>query len=86
MNASHFDLETQDMAMLGPTLYAGNTGGGLPRLIGDKRRLLQVLISLVKNALAQTESGSIRISTLYEAFSSFLVIHVEDTGAGIAAD
>ena len=51
-SASKIDLETPDVALNGPTLYS--TYNVLPKLIGDKRRLLQVLVSLVKNALMQT--------------------------------
>ena len=42
----------QDMAMNCP--FLNSTYNALPKLIGDKRRLLQVLVSIVKNALMQT--------------------------------
>ena len=32
---------------------------GLPRLIGDERRLMQVLVNLTKNAMKYTKNGTI---------------------------
>mmetsp|Transcript_15543 Transcript_15543/g.21062 ORF Transcript_15543/g.21062 Transcript_15543/m.21062 type:complete len:122 (-) Transcript_15543:67-432(-) len=54
--------------------------------MGDKRRLLQVMINLVKNALKFTHSGSILIKVLYMASCQSLQVHVKDTGSGITAD
>ena len=58
----------------------------LPRLIGDERRLKQVLINLVKNALKFTHSGSVQVKASYESVDELLVVHVEDTGVGIASE
>ena len=38
--------------------------------MGDKRRLLQTLVSLIQNAINQTPTGSIQISALYESLNS----------------
>ena len=56
----------------------------LPRLVGDERRFRQVLINLVKNALKFTSKGSIDISASYSTRKELLIVHVKDTGAGIA--
>ena len=58
----------------------------LPTLIGDERRLKQVLLNLVKNALKFTHSGSISIKANYCAEKDDLIVHVKDTGAGIAPE
>ena len=61
--------------------------GELPRfLMGDSRRLKQVLINLVKNALKFTPSGKIQMKICYLEPKKLLVVHVEDTGAGISAE
>jgi signal transduction histidine kinase/CHASE3 domain sensor protein len=54
----------------------------LPRGRGDERRLTQVLLNLVSNAIKFTEVGSVSIRAKVED-SSFLVT-VSDTGVGIA--
>ena len=58
----------------------------LPRLIGDKRRLLQVLINLLKNAVKFTSSGKIKVTARYENQSQLLTVAVHDTGMGIAQE
>lgn len=63
-----------------------NESNNLPLLIGDKRRLKQVLINLVKNAIKFTSRGSITIKSCYNAEIESLVVHVQDTGVGIAPE
>ena len=55
----------------------------LPNLKGDKIRLTQVLINLIKNALKYTQRGSITVKSSYNFVEQQLVVHVEDTGYGI---
>jgi signal transduction histidine kinase len=52
-------------------------------MIGDERRLTQVLINLVKNAKKFTDLGYIEIKISYSVAHSSLVVHVKDTGVGI---
>ena len=53
-------------------------------LNGDKRRLKQVMIQLIDNAIKFTEKGSINIG--YKIKSESIIIHVMDTGIGIPED
>ena len=57
---------------------------GLPMGRGDERRLSQVLLNLVGNAVKFTEAGSIEITA--DARDDHFQIQVRDTGAGIAPE
>jgi signal transduction histidine kinase len=58
--------------------------GNLPVAAGDERRITQVLLNLVGNAIKFTDSGEVGI-TVRAADSTFLVA-VRDTGPGIDAE
>ena len=55
-----------------------------PILFGDERRLKQVLLNLVKNAMKFTNNGFIYVVLAYHYETQMLVGHVRDTGVGIA--
>jgi GAF domain-containing protein/HAMP domain-containing protein/anti-sigma regulatory factor (Ser/Thr protein kinase) len=57
---------------------------GLPLGHGDERRLTQVLLNLVGNAIKFTDHGSVEIAA--RAVDGFFEIAVRDTGPGIAPD
>jgi len=56
----------------------------LPAISGDSWRLEQMLVNLVHNALKYTERGGVTIKL--EKAEKELIIKVEDTGIGIAAE
>jgi CheY-like chemotaxis protein/anti-sigma regulatory factor (Ser/Thr protein kinase) len=63
----------------------------VPRaLLLDRLRLRQVLVNLLGNAIKFTERGSVKLRVSWKseenAISGTLMIDVEDTGIGIAAD
>jgi PAS domain S-box-containing protein len=51
------------------------------RIVGDRRRMEQILINLLSNAVKFTERGEVRIETQVE--DGWLVTRVIDTGIGI---
>lgn len=57
---------------------------GLPPVLGDAARLLQVLANLVGNAVKFTEQGRITVSAAAEG--DHVVFSVTDTGPGIAGE
>lgn len=59
-----------------------NIDPGLPKIHSDKRRLEQVLINLINNAIKFTEKGSITVNCYLKG--DFLNIDVIDTGIGIS--
>jgi signal transduction histidine kinase len=62
----------------------GDVPPDLPRGRGDERRITQVLMNLVSNAIKFTERGSVRIRASVEDGS--FVVAVTDTGVGIAPE
>jgi len=54
----------------------------LPPMLGDRRRIRQIMLNLVSNASKFTSEGSIRISLKQD--QQQIVFTVEDTGIGIA--
>lgn len=87
VHISHsFDAELASEE-LGHQVQLFGTTSLLPKfLTGDSRRLKQVLINLVKNAIKFTKDGSIQIKVFYNHLKAELVVRVVDTGVGIASD
>ncbi|MBK8029165.1 MAG: HAMP domain-containing histidine kinase [Anaerolineae bacterium] len=56
----------------------------LPKLNGDRKRLLQILLNILSNAYKFTEQGHVKISARSE--NEKIVIAVSDTGPGIATE
>ncbi|MFZ5965470.1 ATP-binding protein [Thalassococcus sp. BH17M4-6] len=65
--------------------FALTTSGSLPEWVSfDEKRLRQILINLLSNALRYTEAGSVGMHLSYR--NEVAVIDVTDTGIGIAPD
>jgi signal transduction histidine kinase/ActR/RegA family two-component response regulator len=65
----------------GLTLITKNTC--LPRkFLGDEKRIRQILVNLIDNAVKYTNQGSVTVDTSYQAGN--LNISITDTGCGIA--
>ena len=56
----------------------------LPEIVGDRDRLIQVVINLLSNAIKFTESGSVTCRAQVQNHG--ITISVIDTGIGLAAD
>jgi signal transduction histidine kinase/DNA-binding response OmpR family regulator len=56
----------------------------LPVIIGDRDKLVQVVINLISNAVKFTSQGTITLEA--EAVGGELVVSIRDTGIGIAAE
>ena len=62
-------------------------GGGVPVVIGDHHRLIQVVINLLSNAVKFTPAGSITVRIkVEEGPDPTVVVSVTDTGAGIPGE
>jgi signal transduction histidine kinase len=59
---------------------------GLPFPIGDRDRLIQVVINLISNAVKFTPAGSITCGARLDGPGSAVVVSVSDTGVGIAPE
>ncbi|HEY0607559.1 MAG TPA: ATP-binding protein [Herpetosiphonaceae bacterium] len=57
---------------------------GLPPMLADRQRLVQVLLNLVRNAITYTPAGGIVSLMAQPAEPDHLVLAVADTGSGIA--
>ena len=65
-------------------MLTANVQDGIPIGRGDERRLTQVLLNLVGNAIKFTDHGSVEISA--RRVDSSFEIAVKDTGPGIAPE
>ena len=58
----------------------------LPTLVGDRDRLIQVVINLISNAVKFTPAGTITCAARRDPAADGVVISVTDTGIGIAPE
>jgi signal transduction histidine kinase len=69
----------------GPEMVV-NVEPGLPTIVGDRDRLIQVVINLVSNAVKFTAAGSIKCSARLDGPATSVEVSVADTGMGIAPE
>ncbi len=59
----------------------------LPGILhGDHTKIRKIISNILDNAIKFTDSGSIKIDTTYDEFSSLFNVKIHDTGTGIAPD
>ena len=58
---------------------------GLPRLMGDKNQIKQVLFNIIKNAM-EAVSGEGRIEIMTDAEDDYVLMLIRDNGEGISED
>lgn len=80
---NNLQMPNEGMELLDPINYLSHRFAVIPKMIGDSRRFQQVLVNLLKNALKFTGAGSITIKVSYNPSTSYMIVHVCDTGSGI---
>ncbi|MEP6020035.1 MAG: ATP-binding protein [Paracoccaceae bacterium] len=79
--ASIFETEAKEKAID----FTWTTHGRLPALVGtDEKRLRQIVINLLSNALRYTDKGHVTLDLTYR--NEVALIAVDDTGIGIAPE
>jgi signal transduction histidine kinase len=75
---------TESLAATKKLAFKTEIAKGLPYGVGDERRLTQVLLNLVGNAIKFTDAGEVRITAGAE--NGYFTVSVSDTGPGIPAE
>ena len=58
----------------------------IPRLIGDEKRIKQIVMHLLRNSTKFTNTGFVEVRVEYNFSKSILSLSVQDSGAGIDPD
>jgi len=59
---------------------------GLPQVNGDRQRLVQVMVNLIRNAVQATQPGQLMTIAAITDLDGHVLLSVEDEGKGIPAD
>src|SRR5439155_3774763 len=59
---------------------------GLPRIVGDRQKLVQVMVNLIRNAVHATERGKKIIIEVTRGDNGDVVFATEDEGHGVPPD
>ena len=75
---------TQPLLKDKPVAFVQDVDDTLPLIVGDRRRIRQVLLNLLSNAAKFTEEGSVTLSV--KKNNDMVLFAVSDTGPGIALE
>ncbi|MBN1980838.1 MAG: GHKL domain-containing protein [Chitinivibrionales bacterium] len=80
-------LYEMKLAQAGIRLLRQNPSVPLPLIVADERKLKQVLVNIIENALdAMNQGGTLSFAAQCNQSNQHLEIYISDTGSGIAAE
>ena len=76
----------QGLAQGKPVVVRSHIPADLPVVVGDERRLRQVFLNLVSNAVKYTSQGEVVVTAEYDSAAQHIQVEVRDSGVGIAPE
>jgi signal transduction histidine kinase len=78
--------ELEPMIQRSTLAVTSTVDAALPQVRSDRKKLKQIVLNLLSNALKFTHTGSIAINGEYDGRSDMVTVSVQDTGIGIAKE